>query len=1443
MRQKNLQTKFTLRNGLILGLLIGIFAVGALVATQPQLVQAVEFNANTGTDIGLSDQPLENTVKNIINWVLGLLGLIAVIIIIYAGFLWLTAAGNEDRITTAKKTILGAVIGLVIILLSYAIVAFVLEGAQGGPGGPGDDPGDDPGDGPGGGISTFYVKWKSPNDNDVNVPVCRPVQVKFNKDVTESTDNLSLINQVTGNPVAGAFTYSEDHHIFSFRADANLDRFTSYLATVPASTSSGEGDTLGADEAWVFTTSDQEDSAPPTVADTWPTDGATDVCLSTTYTVQFSEAMDALTLTEDNISITPQDPGDLQIVDVDVISETTLTFATNVPLNANQVYAITLKSGATGMKDACGNQLDGNGDGTPGDDYTWSFTTGIQAACLPEISSITGNAYYEDTLTIRGTNFTSLPNQVVFADNVTAGTSCFDGSFYPSDACISSWTNSEIAVRVPSGGGGSEGAIDGPVKVVVGTLESAPKNINVLSPHITTLNPTSGGPGQFVTINGTDFGSGGTVYFRKPGGADIPGELTTCSDGWGGTEVLIKVPEGFAVGDDVLVQIQTSASRRSNLRAFTISDQVGPGLCDIQPQCGTVDTPITLTGDGFGNDPSVFFDTTSATVSSAAEDTIEAVVPDVVDRDTPYTVTVSNDDGVSNGLEFNKPCGPEDPGGDDEVSHAACGDEQCIQISGAGADECSVDADCDGVTGVHSICSGTDCILTDGEGDNECEGPEQCQDDGSVVHAACADEQCVEISGPGTDECATNEDCVGVDDVHTVCNGPNCELAIGSGTNECVGPPQCTAGSGTSCDLTPDTPSCDPGACDAPGEVCRPSDCRCFTPPTYSCSSEQWACSADQTLCPADQACAIGCNCVGRPILSNQQPAPGATSVCRNAVLTGTFSQSMRRSSFTDQSVEVFITGGLPGGQACVNNNECRSGNCQAGACVGERLDGSFSFQNDTHDFTKHWGLLEPSTNYTVIVVGGADGVLSDQGFGMVSDVSWQFTTGPSICEINRVGINPGYRLFTDRGDSQIYEATAYYNTIPLDPAPGVYEWSWGWSSQDASIIQVAGSTTNEEVGTIQNKTGETTIEAKATVTTTGLEREVVGRSIVEVAICDNPWPANPPFVDPVTNFSTWYCRDEGLPALSETPIVGSGGDALKEFFFTGMKVCEGTSNDCSLDASVCGTAACVTLDEAVGIRVMTNSEKYSPKLWFEKRLPAETLNNPNYVPIDGYRSIRVGRTTYVGATNLASSLYANMYLMSYNENALDVTKKIHAELLKHWRFNINVGDSNLKQSLIRDLERLGNLNDVKESVSNHFSANRTFPDLAVGSYLPARSTSAWPSWQATLGNELGRRLDGDPANTFDHSGQCQQPNYHPDTCWYENRDLPEGGLFACDGDSHVLMYRYVAGSDSVPDQVELYAGLESTGWQTGSYNPCTGTNSTCACFNYQSVIIGNDNS
>ncbi|MCX6797943.1 MAG: pilin [Candidatus Falkowbacteria bacterium] len=84
------------------------------------------FNVNKIT-AGGSNDTIEPLIQNAINIVLSLLGIIFVAFIIYGGWAWFSARGNEQKLDKAKDTLTQAIIGLLIVLGSYAISYFVLN--------------------------------------------------------------------------------------------------------------------------------------------------------------------------------------------------------------------------------------------------------------------------------------------------------------------------------------------------------------------------------------------------------------------------------------------------------------------------------------------------------------------------------------------------------------------------------------------------------------------------------------------------------------------------------------------------------------------------------------------------------------------------------------------------------------------------------------------------------------------------------------------------------------------------------------------------------------------------------------------------------------------------------------------------------------------------------------------------------------------------------------------------------------------------------------------------------------------------------------------------------------------------------------------------------------------------------------------------------------------
>lgn len=86
---------------------------------------AVNMNVSYTNKVDSSN--LDTNVNNILNAVIGALGLVAVVVIIIGGVSYMTSGGDAGKVKTAKNTILYGVIGLVICVLAFAIVNFVIN--------------------------------------------------------------------------------------------------------------------------------------------------------------------------------------------------------------------------------------------------------------------------------------------------------------------------------------------------------------------------------------------------------------------------------------------------------------------------------------------------------------------------------------------------------------------------------------------------------------------------------------------------------------------------------------------------------------------------------------------------------------------------------------------------------------------------------------------------------------------------------------------------------------------------------------------------------------------------------------------------------------------------------------------------------------------------------------------------------------------------------------------------------------------------------------------------------------------------------------------------------------------------------------------------------------------------------------------------------------------
>lgn len=162
--------------------LLGIFWVANLVLAQTSNTFGFDPVSNT---IALSATDPRIIIGRLIQIVLAFLGVITLILIMYAGFLWMTSGGDEDKVSKAKAMIKNAVIGLIIILSSWGIAIFLISrlwNATGGPGGLG-GPG---GGGGGGGIGAFgncTIESYYPTNGQKDVPRNTSIMMTFKEEV------------------------------------------------------------------------------------------------------------------------------------------------------------------------------------------------------------------------------------------------------------------------------------------------------------------------------------------------------------------------------------------------------------------------------------------------------------------------------------------------------------------------------------------------------------------------------------------------------------------------------------------------------------------------------------------------------------------------------------------------------------------------------------------------------------------------------------------------------------------------------------------------------------------------------------------------------------------------------------------------------------------------------------------------------------------------------------------------------------------------------------------------------------------------------------------------------------------------------------------------------------------------------------------------------------
>lgn len=123
-KQASIQFKLALAFALVLSVVV--FAVLPVGAQSKQAV-CEGVGAVTGSGCGGGTGSVNNVIKQVVRILSSIVGIVSVIMIILGGFKYVTSGGDSSNVSSAKNTILYAIVGLIVVALAQVIVRYVLD--------------------------------------------------------------------------------------------------------------------------------------------------------------------------------------------------------------------------------------------------------------------------------------------------------------------------------------------------------------------------------------------------------------------------------------------------------------------------------------------------------------------------------------------------------------------------------------------------------------------------------------------------------------------------------------------------------------------------------------------------------------------------------------------------------------------------------------------------------------------------------------------------------------------------------------------------------------------------------------------------------------------------------------------------------------------------------------------------------------------------------------------------------------------------------------------------------------------------------------------------------------------------------------------------------------------------------------------------------------------
>ncbi len=532
--------------------IIGLTFYALVPSALAQEVDVGIAEVNQVTQLSTADPRV--IVVRVINIGLSLLGMIFLGLVIYAGFLWMTAGGDTTKVEKAQNYLKNAVIGLIIILSSWAITRFILNSLrQATNSGTSSQTSDGSGrgglGGSGGGIGGFRLEGIEP----VGDLAIRNVQVRFlfTQEVTsqEAATRVRVLEAEGQAVVAGQIAV--EGRLVTFTPsepcpNPNADRFcfganTQYIARVDSGMRSATGQPISCGGLGVvceerFRTGELVDTVAPTAVLTQPFSGQS---ISQNAQIELiGRATDAsgislLQFSADGAVIGRATPND---------RPSPTSFEGRVNWN------------------------------------TQNATLGAHALQLTAFDIDSNRTDAEEVSVI--VRPASCFNEV--QDEGETGLDCGG----PCGACV---------------GGSCQQAQD----CRQGVCE---QGRCVERPIITSIAPDNGRIGTMVTISGSNFGAtAGVVRFTGGVVARAPQRCSELSSGWTETSIVVEVPVGAQTGPIAVKNIGSALEDGSDdehgprIGGFTVNDRQYPGLCGLDPASGRISSATTLLGTGFGS--------------------------------------------------------------------------------------------------------------------------------------------------------------------------------------------------------------------------------------------------------------------------------------------------------------------------------------------------------------------------------------------------------------------------------------------------------------------------------------------------------------------------------------------------------------------------------------------------------------------------------------------------------------------------------------------------------------------------------------------------------------------------------------------------------------------------------------------------------------------------